>query len=177
MAKGKQKAADAAYRNAEAQRALVFVLGMAESYPKFVAVDEHEERELRECIATVRAHFLKVSEPPKVKTLAGQIDLVDGSVEGDGLEHESPPGLAHVPTCCPRCDANMMLAWGGNWTPMYKSDDEDFGKLQCGECAFVVTVTADVWDRVRDLRRRTIGAADRAPEKVDRGGRKTRGAG
>lgn len=170
MAKGKQKAADAAYRNAEAQRALVFVLGLAEAYANFIAVDEHEEREIQEHIATVRAHFLKVSEPPKVKTLAGQIDLVDGSVEGDTGEMDARAVIG-IPATCPACGTNMTIAYGGNWTPLRNEP-----VLQCGSCAATVRVIAEVWDRVRDLRRRTIGAADAAPPKKERGP-KVRGAG
>lgn len=173
MAKGgKQKAADEAYRNAEAQRALVKVLAFADD----MAHGEYGyvEPEVLDAIERVRAHFLKVSEPPKVKTLAGQIDLVDGSVEGDTGEIERD--IAGVPVHCPGCGQNMTVVYGGNWTPMYKSDDEDFGKLQCGTCARILTVTAAVWDRVRDLRRRTIGAADVAPVKAERR-KKERGAG
>lgn len=177
MAKTKQQAADEAYHRAEAQRALVFVLGLAESYPKFIAVDEHEERELREHIATVRAHFLTVSEPPKepaVKTLAGQIDLVDGSVEGaPSVFEDHGARIPGVPDVCPGCGVDMHSVYGGSWTPMVSA----MYALQCGHCAFVVPVSQRAWQAVRDERRATIGAADRAPEKVDRGGKKTRGAG
>jgi hypothetical protein len=178
MAKTKQKAADEAYHRAEAQRALVFVLGLAESYPKFIAVDEHEERELREHIATVRAHFLKVSEPPKepaMKTLAGQIDLVDGSVEGAPAAFEEHGAhVPGVPDICPDCGVDMHSVYGGSWTPV--ANGTGFA-LQCGHCGFVAVVSQRAWQAVRDERRATIGAADRAPAKVDRGGRKTRGAG
>ena len=167
MAKAKQKAADAAYHRAEAQRALVMILDCAE---------RTHEAGIADAAATVRAHFLTVSEPAKVKTLAGQIDLVDGSVEGDdGLEHQPPPGSAGVPMYCPRCATNMMIVYGGNWTPVYRVEGTP-AKLQCASCSQVVTVSDEVYAIVRELRRSTIGASDAAPVKKERGP-KVRGAG
>lgn len=168
--------ADKAYHRAEAQRALVFVLGLAESYPKFIAVDEHEERELRENIATVRAHFLTVSAPEPVKTLAGQLDMIDGSVEGgtDGGYVELPS----VPPTCPKCSRSMDTIYGGGWTAMSLGGTPGpRPQLQCGGCAFIQNVSLAAWTAVREERRRTIGTSDVVQRRVNARGKKTRGAG
>lgn len=174
MAKTKQQAADEAYRNAEAQRALVIVLAAAEGTERVI-----EREQVPAACALVRAHFLTVSEPPKVKTLAGQIDLVDGSVEGAPAVFEDFGAHLHgVPDVCPDCGADMHSVYGGSWTPVLGAPGQHnvTPGLQCGHCAFIVPVSKASWEAVRAERRATIGAADRAPEKVDRGGKKTRGA-
>jgi hypothetical protein len=165
----KQQAADAAYERAEAQRALVMVLACAE---------RTHEQGIAEAAALLRKHYLKVSEPTKVKTLAGQIDLVDGSVEG--APHDPEPvehgPLRGVPSACPGCGAAMLVVYGGSWTPLIGHASDNRLGLQCAFCAWIVSVNEAEWDAVREERRRTIGATDRAPVKVERAGKKTRGA-
>lgn len=174
MAKTKQKAADEAYRNAEAQRALVLVLECVERDMQHFHDGQAYMTARRDAVALVRAHFLKVSEPAKTKTLAGQIDLVDGSVEGAPAAFEEHGAhVPGVPDTCPDCGVDMHSVYGGSWTPV--ANGTGFA-LQCGHCGFVAVVSQRAWQAVRDERRATIGAADRAPAKVDRGGKKTRGA-
>jgi hypothetical protein len=115
--------------------------------------------------------------------LVGQLGI-DGSVAGtSGMVIPHP--IKGVPEHCPGCDANMIIVYGGSWTPMYVrcSDETDAPlagetcKLQCAYCSRIVVVTPMTWQAVKDERRRTIGRSDAHARAVSQRGTKTRGAG
>lgn len=181
----KKAAADEAYRRAEAQRALVVVLEAAE----YGASDGPNSRaaDFRAAIDTVREHYLKVSEPkPRATTLKGQLDI-DGSVEGEPAQYDPTPiqsgPLRGVPSVCPRCGRNNGVIYGCGWTSVkIKLDDlldlpmpGEQPQLQCGACAYVLDVSFEVWEKVRQERQRTIGASDKVERALKEP--KTRGAG
>lgn len=168
----KQAAADAAYRRNEAQHALVTVLLVAE---RAGPLDGENRQYLDAAIATVRAEYLTVTAP-KSKELPGQLAL-DGSVVGESDVAGGSAG--DIPTVCPKCHRTQTLARG--WTTVSHSDrggpGTGTGQVMCGNCGCVLTVPFDAWLRLSGTLHTTFAASDLPPVKVDRGGRKTRGAG
>lgn len=113
--------------------------------------------------------------------LVGQL-VIDGSVEGTN-GRAIPHPIKGAPETCPGCRADMVIVYGGSWTPSYVrcSDETDSPlagevcKLQCAYCAHIVIVTPATWLAVKMERRRTIGRSDAPPP--PKKAKKTRGAG
>lgn len=173
----KRQLADAAHERQEDQRALNVVLDAANQHMEQYAGNWPE---LRDALARVRARFLTVTPvvaKPEPGTLPGQLSI-DGAVAGEPPIRELGNPMAEafdVPKQCPACGENMLLAWGGSWTPM-KADRSGKHPLQCGHCAVVIEVSKAAYEAVLAERRRTIGTSDAKPMKATRGAR-TRGAG
>lgn len=178
----KRAAADAAYQAQEAQRALVKVIAAATDFS--VEMKEwggaEEIETLDRAIDTVRAHFLKIDTPPSLasaRELPGQL-AIDGSVTGEPVRELGAPmaEVFDVPKQCPACGENMLLVWGGAWTPlMHETEVGAPYQLQCALCSHVVQVSERAHGAVVAERRSTVGAADRK-QKPQRE-RRVRGAG
>jgi ribosomal protein S27AE len=148
----KQQQADAAYERAEDQRALVLVLEAAG-----LAYDDRDP-DLEAAIERVRVRFNLVNTAPTKPepSVAGQINLLDGSIE-----------------TCPKCGAP-----GSKWAACRNDADQEVPKLQCGECGTVVNVTWRQYEGIVAQRRRDHQHTDtvRSAVKPERESR-SRGAG
>lgn len=119
--------------------------------------------------------------PAPEGVLIGQHDI-DGSVAGtSGYAVERP--IKGAPRYCPGCGADMIVVYGGSWTPMFAKTDDvtdapvpgEATKLQCGLCSRIVPVTHATWLEVKKERRRTVGRRDQPhPKKKPK---RERGAG
>jgi hypothetical protein len=173
MSPSKKAQADAAYERQEDQRALVKVLAAAEEFAlgfDVVLSLGGADRALAivEAVARVKAAFLRVEAPvakPEPGTLPGQL-AIDGAVAGAPPIRELGNPMAEVfdvPKQCPRCGENMLLTWGGHWTPMRVFDDKF--ALQCGLCGACVEATEHQYEAVVAERQRTIGESDKRVER------------
>lgn len=156
----KRQQADAAYERAEDQRALAIVIAAA------LGEERSEERaRIYECVERVKRAFLTVTPPakPEPGTLPGQLDI-EGRVAGEPARNLGAPMAEafDVPKQCPGCGENMLLVWGGSWTPLHGSPYT----LQCGFCAHLHHCTQAAYEAVQAERRRTIGESDRKPAKA-----------
>jgi hypothetical protein len=119
--------------------------------------------------------------PVEPGVLVGQL-TIEGTVEGTNGREELHP-IKGAPRHCPGCTADMLVVYGGSWTPMWtKTDDAtdlplagEITRLQCGKCSYVVVVAHATWLEVKAERRRTVGRRDAPPPKREK--KKTRGAG
>lgn len=84
----------------------------------------------------------------RTETLRGQIDWLDG-IQGD-----SPPeriAVEGIPDRCPKCDRAMNRP--SDWTHMMRRAENiaaNTGQLQCGNCAAIVVVSFDCYEKVRE---------------------------
>jgi ribosomal protein S27E len=116
--------------------------------------------------------------------LPGQIDMLTGEIAGStervpvgAFVPETPKVHEHVawpriPVHCPGCDKIMSIESG--WTPLKPREDR---KIQCGVCGHIIIVPQGPYDTLALALRARFGGADLAPVKVDKSGKKTRGAG
>lgn len=184
----KRKDADAAYERQEDQRALAKVLAAATDFS--VEMKEWagavEIDELDRAIDRVRTNMLKIEPtflglPVRVaeSAIPGQI-TIEGAVVGEPRELGAPMAeVFDVPKQCPACGENMLLVWGGSWTPMTnvtRSDGSGERALQCSFCAHIEWVPAAAYEAVLAERRSTVGASDKRPVKIIPP-KRTRGAG
>lgn len=115
--------------------------------------------------------------PPGV--LPGQLNLLDDSVAGEcrivdpALPREYTK-LDCVPRTCPSCAIGMLDGSGGRWSPM--TFNAKHPTLQCANCALIIEVPVDAWERVLRARHAALSASDRLPLKKVRAPRQ-RGAG
>jgi phage terminase large subunit GpA-like protein len=102
--------------------------------------------------------------------LPGQL-AIDGAVAGAPPIRELGNPMAEVfdvPKQCPQCGEDMLLTWGGHWTPMRVSDDKDWFALQCGLCGACVEASEHQYEAVVAERQRTIGESDKSDKRVER---------
>jgi hypothetical protein len=159
----KRQQADAAYERAEDQRALALVVHLAETMA--LVADATPRAEYEAAIARVRSRLLSVGPivPVTHDVLPGQLDI-EGRVAGEPARNLGAPMAEafDVPKQCPGCGENMLLVWGGSWTPLHGSPYT----LQCGFCAHLHHCTQAAYEAVQAERRRTIGESDRKPAKA-----------
>lgn len=172
----KRELADQAYGRQEDQRALDLVLRAATDYAvagtDYMGADEINA--LDAAIERVRARFLTISPIVKSAELPGQLGI-DGAVVGEPRELGAPMAEAFdVPKQCPGCGENMLLVWGGSWTPLSPYPGNRYA-LQCGFCSHVISVTCEGYDAVLAERKRTVGTSDAKPLRITRS--RSRGAG
>lgn len=182
----KKAQADAAFERQEDQRALAKVIAAAYDFEQQYGGNDPE---LIAAIERAKRAFLSITGGPIVPrahdVLPGQL-AIDGTVAGEpiremGNEMGNPMAEAFdVPKQCPCCCDNMLLVWGGSWTPLRTLDDEY--QLQCGSCGHRLTANERQYDAVVAERKRTVGASDKKsapkPGREGMGGsRRTRGAG
>jgi hypothetical protein len=83
-----------------------------------------------------------------------------------------------APLVCPNCNKDMHDAFGGAWTPVIRTFTFSYShKLQCGHCAYLLHVTEEVWNAVRNERYQRVGISDVKPPPKPRGEKRVRGAG
>src|SRR6476660_2147958 len=122
MSPSKRAQADAAFNAQEDQRALVVVVAAAWSYIEIRDELDGEKFERRTEIedACARVQRLIKIDTPKPKPepgLPGQI-AIDGTVVGEPGSVGAPMAeVFDVPKQCEECGENMLLVWGGSWTP------------------------------------------------------------
>lgn len=123
-------------------------------------------------------------------TLAGQIDLIDGSIAGstehvplgtlgalvviDNLPQPprgEPVAWPHIPETCTRCARPMSIESG--WTPLKPREDR---KIQCGQCAEIIVVPQGAYDTLALAISRRFANRDRYIPKLTKE-KKSRGAG
>lgn len=173
------KASDAAFEREEDQRALVKVLAVASEAEQQYGGNDPE---LCAAIERVKRAFLKISPSarPSSAELPGQI-AIDGSVAGAPPRDLGAPmaEVFDVPKQCEACGENMLLVWGGSWTPLAHLHPDAPYVLQCGHCAHTIMVSERAYEAVQAERKRTVGASDvkNAVKPGREGMRRTRGAG